>query len=433
MSPAPPAPPALVGVPYRWVVLGVGAFGAAAFNALRLGLPSISPEIRATYGLTLGEVGLAFTVLGLGVLVATIPWGALTDRVGERPVLAGGLFATSLSLLFAASAGTFGVLLVSLWVAGLFGASVMGSSGRAVMNWFPRSERGMALGVRQMAFPLGGAIAAITLPILAAAGGLELALRGMAGLAFVAAVAAAIWLRPAPPLPEWAIRSQAEAHAGEPGPMRDPRAWRLGIASALLVAAQASLIAFLVLYLVDEHDLSPGLAAAAFAATQLGGAASRIVAGRRSDRDGVRVPLMRRIARRNALLLVAFALLSSTGSVLAIAVALVATISAMSWNGLAVTAAGEIAGRDRSGTAMSLQNAIVSMGTTVVPATFGLLVAATSWELGFFLVAAAPAAAYVVLAPLEGEETRRNDRRDIRLAKISDVAVGSPPSASPTT
>ncbi|PTL59400.1 MFS transporter [Paraconexibacter algicola] len=397
---------------YRWVVLAVGALGAGAFNSLRMGLPAISPELRSTYALSLPEVGLAFTALSVGVLVTLVPWGLLSDRIGERPVMTVGLTGTAAALLLAASARSFGALLAAFALAGMFGASATGASGRAVMGWFPRRERGFALGIRQMALPLGGAIAAVTLPALAHRGGLELALHALAGACAGAAVAAAIWLRPAPPLPAWQAARIAAAHAGEPPPTRDPRAWRLGAGSALLVTAQAALIGFLVLYLVDVEGLAPGPAAAALAATQFAGAMSRIVAGRSSDRAGARLPLLRRIARRNALLLAAVAALVALGTPLAIPLALAATVSTMSWNGLAFTAAGEISGRDRAGVAMSLQNTIVALGTTVAPAVFGLVVASTSWALGFALVAVAPALAVVVLAPLEGDETARNARRE---------------------
>ena len=73
--------------PYRWVVLAVGALGAAAFAALRMGLPALSPALRDEYDLTLGQVGLALSAVAVGVMVTLIPWGILTDRVGERPVL----------------------------------------------------------------------------------------------------------------------------------------------------------------------------------------------------------------------------------------------------------------------------------------------------------------------------------------------------------
>ena len=53
-----------------------------------------------------------------------------------------------------------------LVLTGLFGASVNAASGRAVMGWFPRDERGLALGIRQTAVPVGGASAAVVLPWL---------------------------------------------------------------------------------------------------------------------------------------------------------------------------------------------------------------------------------------------------------------------------
>lgn len=411
--------------PYRWVVLAVGAGGAAAFNALRLGLPAISPDLRAEFGLTLPQVGFLFTVLGIGVLLTVLPWGALSDRIGERPVMTIGLSGTAAALAVAAFAPSFTVLVVALGVAGMFGASATGASGRAVMGWFPRSERGLALGIRQMALPLGGALAAVALPLLSGAGGLELAMLTLAGGCVVAAIASLVWLRPPPPLPDWAAASVAAEAATTPPPMRDPRAWRLGAGSALLVTAQAVLIGFLVLYLVDEEGWAPGLAAGALAATQLAGALARIHAGRSSDRRGARLPMLRGIARRNALLLAAVALLAALGTPLAVPVALAATVSTMAWNGLAFTAAGEIAGRERAGTAMSLQNSIVALGTVVAPVAFGTVVAATSWPLGFALVAIAPAAAFLVLAPLEGDEADRNVRREQRLARATAAAASA--------
>ena len=45
---------------YRWVILGVGAAGAGAFSALRMGLPALGPALRDAYGLSLPQVGFAF-------------------------------------------------------------------------------------------------------------------------------------------------------------------------------------------------------------------------------------------------------------------------------------------------------------------------------------------------------------------------------------
>ena len=394
---------------YRWVVLGVGAFGAAAFAALRMGLPALTPAVREEFGLGLAQVGLVFTAVSVGVLVTLVPWGALTDRVGERPVMTVGLAGTGAALGAAAFAPTFATLLAGLLVAAMFGASVTGASGRAVMGWFGRGERGLALGIRQMALPLGGALSSFALPPIVGAGGLRGALLCVAGLALTAALAAALWLRDAPPLV--AGSAAAEYAAAAPAPMRDARQWRLGAASALLVVAQTSLLGFLVLFLVDERDLSVALAAALLGAAQLGGALARLVVGRRSDKAGARVPLLRGIALRNAALVALVAALASAPGVLLYPVLAAASVSVMGWNGLAFTTAAELSGRVRAGTAMSLQNAIVSAGGALGPALFGVVVEATAWPLAFALAALAPALAFMVLAPLEREEERRSHAR----------------------
>jgi sugar phosphate permease len=91
------------------------------------------------------------------MLVTLLPWGLLADRLSERIVIALGLVGAAGALLAAGWTHSYGALLLTLFVAGAFGASVNAASGRAVMGWFPANERGLALGVRQTALPIGGA------------------------------------------------------------------------------------------------------------------------------------------------------------------------------------------------------------------------------------------------------------------------------------
>jgi sugar phosphate permease len=394
---------------YRWVVLFVGALGAGAFSVLRMGLPALSPALRDAYGLTLPQVGLLLSAVAVGVMVTLVPWGVLTDRIGERPVLAAGLAGTSLALVAAALAPGYPGLLAGLLAAGMLGASATGASGRAVMGWFSRSERGLALGIRQMALPLGGAVGSLTLPWIAGLGGVHAALLSIAGIALVASAASAVWMRDAPPPPPG-----APAPAG-PGPTRDPRMWRLGTASALLVVGQSSLLGFIVLFLHDRRGLSAAAAAGALAALQLAGALARPVAGRASDIAGARMPLLRRIAAADALLLGSVAAFAGGPGVLLFPVLAAAGVTAMCWNGLAFTAAAELAGRTRAGTAVSLQNTIVAVGSALAPAAFGWLVHVASWSIAYAACAVAPIAAYVVLAPLVADERARAAARERRL------------------
>jgi sugar phosphate permease len=392
---------------YRWVILTTGAVGAGAFAALRMGLPALGPAVRSEYDLTLGQVGLAFAAVAVGGMLTLVAWGALTDRIGERPVMASGLAGCAVALVGAALAPSYAALLVALFLAGTLGCSATGASGRAVMGWFARSERGFALGIRQMALPLGGALASLSLPSLVDAHGLDAAFIALAGLSFTAAVASLLLMRDPPPAPSRAREVPA------PPPTRDGRLWRLGASGALLVCAQASMLGFIVLFLHDARGVSAALAAGALGAVQLIGAGLRIVAGRRSDREGLRIAPMRRMAVRNAALLAALAALATGPGAVLYPLLVAAAVATMTWNGLAFTAAAEISGRARAGTAMSLQNTIISVGGAAAPPVFGVLVEATSWTAGFGLLALAPLGAFLVLAPLEGDEDARLAARDM--------------------
>ena len=409
---------------YKWVVLFTGAFGAASFSMLRMGLPALGPALRDEFGLSLTQVGLIFSAVAGGVCVALLPWGIVTDRVGERPVMAGGLTAFAVVIGATAFASTYTMLLVGMFLAGAMGASATGASGRAVMGWFARDERGTALGIRQMALPIGGAVGSLLLPKLIDVGGLEAAFLTLSGVALTAAAAALALMRDAPPprLAHAAYIPDVEQ------PTHDPRQWQLGGASGLLVVGQSAMLGFIVLFLVDARGLSTGVAAGGLATLQLLGAGARIVAGRRSDRAGLRIPLLRRIALADGVLLGACALLAGAPGAVLYPILLAAGVIAMCWNGLAFTAAAEIAGRQRAGTAMGLQNTVVSLGSTVAPTGFGALVHAAGWSAAYGTAALGPVMALVLLAPLQHDEARRAADRTARI-----LAARTSPSTSTAT
>ena len=402
--------------PYRWVVLGVGAGATAALSAVQGGLPALGPAIQNAFGLTLVQVTGVFTAFALGTVLTLLAWGALSDRIGERWVIACGLAAGALALAALGSIdelaaelslSLYGALLACVALAGMFGSSAIAASGRAVFGWFPREERGLALGLRQTAFPAGAAAASFSLPPLAAAAGLDAALYALAGGMLVAAAASAIWLREGP--------RRGSAAPPAPDAIRDPRIWRLSAASSLMIVGQVGVSSLLVLYLYGERGWSPTQAALALGAVQLGAAAARVAAGRWSDRRDERIEPFRLLAAIAGALLLAAAALAPAPAALAVPVLMAGGVAAMSWNGLSFTAAAEISGQRQAGTAMGLQNTAMRLVAAGVPVGFGLLAASISWQLAFAVMGAAPLAARALLTSLVEDEHRRRDERRARL------------------
>ncbi len=378
---------------YRWVILAVGTVAQGAFSAVFFGTSVLAPALRDRYDLSLTQVGVLLATVSIGATVSVLPWGVLADRVGERAVIATGLSVAGGALVAAGWAGAFGTLVVLLVLAGLFGASVNAASGRAIMHWFGPEQRGIALGVRQTSVTAGGAAAALVIPLIENAGGTAWALAALGIGCLGAATLSVGLLREGPrAVPD------VTSHALEP--LRDRQLWKLAGGSALLGAPQICLVGFLVVFLHERREWSAGSAALLFALLGILGSAARILAGRWSDVIRSRVLPLRAIAVGLAVAVVASA--SAVGAPIGLLVAtlIVAGTLSMSWNGLAFTAAAELAGHARSGAALGLQQTVLFVAGALLPIPFAAVVAETSWQAAFALLAAAPLAAWAVLRSL---------------------------------
>jgi sugar phosphate permease len=381
---------------YRWVVLGAGVVAQAASASVLQGLPGLAPALRDEFALSLTGLGVLLASVTFGLVATLLLWGAAADRWGERRVMTTGLLLAVVALLGATTVRSVGALMACLVLAGAAGASVNAASGRAVLGWFGAGERGFAMGVRQTALPVGAGLAAAGLPPLASARGLDAAFVAMAAACLLAAVVVVLLVRESP--------TQQPREAGASSPWEDPRVRRLAAVSFLLVVPQFAVVALVVVYLVDEQDVAVATAALLLAAVQFGGGAARIVAGRWSDRLGTRLAPLRRVAVGIAAVFVLVAVLVALDAPAVVPVLLVAGVVSISWNGLAFTAAGELAGPGRAGTALGLQNTAVALGAAVTAPVLAGVVDRTSWAVGFAVAAAAAVTAVVLLRGLVAAE-----------------------------
>jgi sugar phosphate permease len=381
-------------VRYRWAVLAAGTAAQAGLAAVFIGIPVLAPALRDEFCLSISEVGLAVSSLWIGPILTLLAWGMLADRVGERVVLATGLGLCGAVSAVAGLAGDFTTFILLVFLAGATGSSVNAASARAVMQWFPPEERGFALGIRQTAIPLGGGFAALTLPFAEQAGGIEAAFALLGAYCLVSALIAAVVIREAP------VRDTEFEGETVAWTLRDRRVWTLSFGSALYLFAQVPVMSFTVLFLHDVHGMSEAAAAGVLVAFQIGAAAGRIGAGRLSDRLGNRLRPLRWIGLASASTLLVTALLAENRvAVIAVMLVLASAIS-MSWNGLSLTAAAELAGRARSGAAIGFQQSMLSLVGVGVPIAFAAIVEATSWRAAFGLSAIGPLAGWLMLGTL---------------------------------
>ena len=389
------------------MILAAGTLAQASFTTVSVGLPALAPALRSHYRLTLGETGVVLGAVGIGMLLTLLPWGLVADRIGERLVIAVGLTGAGVALAFAGVTDSYAPLVVVLAIAGALGASVNAASGRAVMAWFDAHERGLALGIRQTAIPIGGAAAAVALPWLASSGETRRAFFALAGTCVVGAFVALVWMREAPP---------AETTTSDlGGPLRDLRMWLLAGGSTLYLTAQMAITVFVVLFLHEYRHLSTHASAGVLAAINVIGIGSRIGAGRWSDHLGARMRPLRYVGiALTVAMALATALVDAPLGVLVPAL-VVAGVFGISWNGLSFTAAAETAGLARSGAALGFQQTALGVLGAAFPPAFAWLVEATSWQTAFAVSTVGPALGLLALwkVPEPTAAARRRGRSAI--------------------
>ncbi|MGO9158869.1 MFS transporter [Mycobacterium sp.] len=160
------------------------------------GVAFLIPALETSRGTPLTEASLLSSMPSWGMVVTLVGWGYVLDRVGERIVMTVGSALTAAAAYAAASLHSMVWVGVYLFLGGMVAASCNGAGGQLVSGWFPPDQRGLAMGVRQTAQPLGIALGALVMP--------ELAEHGIhAGLMFPA-VACAVAARP--PVPRSSAR-----------------------------------------------------------------------------------------------------------------------------------------------------------------------------------------------------------------------------------
>lgn len=387
----------------HWLILAVATFVAASGSAFVVGFAFLLPHLHTELGMSLTQAGVLVAMPSVGMALALIAWGWLVDRTGEKLVLTSGSVLMAVGLAAALTTDEFLLLALILLVTGAATASGNSASGRLVVGWFPAERRGLAMGIRQMSQPVGAAIAALTMPLLAESHGLHAALAVPLAMASVSAVAALVVVTD-PPRPPAPAGSGADTTARSP--YRESRfLQRVHGVSVLLVLPQALMQSFLLAWLMLGHGWSATSAGVVVTVSQVLGALARIVAGAASDRVGSRMRPIRAVAISLTAGMAALAAAEALGAPGAVAVtlAVVATVLSVSDNGLAFTAVAEFAGARWSGRALGTQNTAQFVAISAATP----LMAAAIEQVGYWPVFVAAAGIAAVAIPLVPADQRR--------------------------
>jgi sugar phosphate permease len=303
------------------------------------------------------------------------------------------------------------LFLLCLVVAGSGWSVVNPVLGKAIVDVFPMSERGIAMGIKQMGLTLGGVLAALALPPIAARYGWRAAVAACA-IAVSLPVAAA-W-RPLAPLARATARRVAVTAMSWAWTRRPPLLIVFG-AGVVLGMVQSAVLAYLPLFSVQALGFSHVATGILIAASQAGGAVARLALGAASDRwsSGRRPPWLVFTSALAAAIFLLYAWVPTAAPLWAGVLAFAAGVGAYGWVGIYFIISAEAGGATESGLLSGVSFAAIVVGLLTGAPIFGIILAtfdsyAAAWAAfaGLSAVVALVVAAYAAAIHRECQPAR---------------------------
>ena len=136
---------------------------------------ALSPLIAEDYGISFADIGLLIGLyLAPGVIVA-IPGGVIAASLGDKRVVSISMILMLIGSALIGWGPSWETLVVGRILAGTGGVILNIVMSKMVVDWFVDHEISTAMAIFINSWPVGIALALLTLPKLAAIGGLELA------------------------------------------------------------------------------------------------------------------------------------------------------------------------------------------------------------------------------------------------------------------
>lgn len=392
----------------RWRVLAAALIVQVTVSVVILSFPTLVPYVRADLGLTRAQVGAFATIQGFGTMFTLLAAGWAVDAVGDRPVLVVGGVVTAAFTIVASAVPTFPILLAVLVLVGIGSATQTPAGSSAVMSAFGIRNRGLAMSIRQTGIPIGGAIAALALPPIAASNW-RAALIVAALIALGGALIGYLLLKD---LPTSTQVANLETRSTPLRQVVSRDTLLVGVAGIFLAFAQYALLTYIVLYVIELAQLPVAIGSLYLVAANLAGVVGRIGWGVVSDRvfGGRRKSTLILVCGSAAAACVVLALLPhGTPPLVLLLACFLFGLCAMGWNGIWVALLAELAKTSQRGRTVGFGLTVSQTGIVAGPFLFGLLVDVThTYRLAWSSVAIAMlAAAFVIARVHEGASTQQ--------------------------
>ena len=370
--------PVLAAIPFAFMVVVLAVVASIANNLVLQGMPVLFPFIQEEFGANRAQLGLLTSGVLVGGTGTSLLMGWMADTMGVRRIVPVALIGMAgVVLLFSQIQSlTQGVLLVLL--VGVASSAVSPGSAKAIMDWVPPHTRGISMGIKETSVPISGISVAVLLPFLALLFSWRTAMMSVAITIAVIGMVYFVLYRDRTGISPVAKKSGLKSSTILVAKNRN--IWLAALSYAALMAVHLAFVSYLILFLIEELDMSEAVAASFLAIAWGGSASGRVVWGLVSDWLGGRWVVV--VVLVGALSMVSMALMvwlpSDASHVLVAMVVFLVGVTALGWPGLYNALVIELAGPGLAGTGMGFFSIITRLGA-LIPPFFGLVVDRTGF------------------------------------------------------
>lgn len=374
----------------KWVMLIVATIAQTTATLITYGVGVFALFWKEEYALTNTESGLLVSVVNIGPLFCMLFVGRLLDQYNEKILISISSFLLGSSLLLTNIVNGFNGLLFVLLLMGMFYSVSQPGGSKVILKWFPKENRGLAMGIRQAGIPIGGALAGVLIPFLTIQYNMTYAINSIACICIIGGLLFFVFYKE--PYVQAEVRKEhtkVSFWTQLKVVICKKELYPIYMAGICMISLQMVLVGHFMKFLVREQSITSIVAGTVFSIMFFSGMIGRIVLATISDvfyKGNRRIPLFITVcASIGLVLLLVISIHTITSGVLYGVSALLGFFS-IGWFSLFIAEVAELASEESVGITVGLALTLNQIVIIIAPVLFGYIVDAKGYTYAWFCI-----------------------------------------------
>ena len=375
---------------YKWVMLIVATIAQTTATLITYGVGVFALFWKEEYALTNTESGLLVSVVNVGPLFCMLFVGRLLDQYNEKILISISSFLLGSSLLLTNIVNGFNGLLFVLLLIGMFYSVSQPGGSKVILKWFPKENRGLAMGIRQAGIPIGGALAGVLIPFLTVQYNMTYAINSIACICIMGGVLFFVFYKEP--------YVQEEARKGHNNisfwmelkvVICKKELYPIYITGICMISLQMVLVGHFMKFLAGEQSITSIVAGTVFSVMFFSGMIGRIALAAISDvlyKGNRRIPLFIAVCASIGLILLLVMNIHTIMSGVLYSVSALLGFFSIGWFSLFIAEVAELASEESVGITVSLALTLNQIAIIIAPVLFGYIVDAKGYTYAWFCI-----------------------------------------------